>query len=461
MISIESVAWALDKSGSDSQAEPRQGPGLVEACLEAPRSGALIDGHALRIQGWVVGKCEPAVAVELVHDEAVLRRAPVSEEHSGFALELPLACDTTVELTVRAVLRSQERVVLGRVQARRGAIERGRVSAPCPLVSIVIPCYNQAHFLDQAIESALAQTHPKVEVVVVDDGASDNTAPIAARYPGVRYVRQANQGLAAARNTGLRQSRGSFLIFLDADDRLLPQAVEAGLDSLAEHPECAFTFGQHDLISFSGAPFPNKPRMRVADDHYCRLLQGSFIANPAMVLYRRSALERAGGFDTALSPCADYDIYLRIARRFPITCHDTVVAEYRHHGTNMSLSAGPMLRAAMLALRKHCKHVRGDERLREAYRRGVASWQSWYGPRLLETIRCHLRERRWKNALADLLTLAAYYPQGLSQLAWICCSRAFSRLGSVLRRIVAPGGSAPAREVLPLPSSDAPARKAA
>src|SRR5215204_1649122 len=127
------------------------------------------------------------------------------------------------------------------------------------LVSVVIPCYNQAHFLAEAITSALAQTYPHLDIVVVDDGSTDNTGEVAAGYPGVRYVRQANQGLAAARNTGLRHSHGSYLVFLDADDRLLPQAVEVGLRQLQVHPECAFAFGKWRQIAVDGSPLPKVP----------------------------------------------------------------------------------------------------------------------------------------------------------------------------------------------------------
>src|ERR687885_795015 len=113
------------------------------------------------------------------------------------------------------------------------------------VVSVVIPCYNQAHFLGEAIESVLAQSYPHFEIVVVDDGSTDNTSEVAARYPGVRCIRQNNQGVAAARNTGIRESNGSYLVFLDADDRLLPEALEVGLEQLKVHPECAFVSGQH------------------------------------------------------------------------------------------------------------------------------------------------------------------------------------------------------------------------
>src|ERR671912_965329 len=117
---------------------------------------------------------------------------------------------------------------------------RGGQHVGTGLVSVVIPCYNQAHFLGEAIESVLSQTYPHFEIVVVDDGSTDNTQEVAARYPGVRYIRQENQGLAGARNAGIRRSNGSYLVFLDADDRLLPEALEVGLEHLNAHPECAF-----------------------------------------------------------------------------------------------------------------------------------------------------------------------------------------------------------------------------
>src|SRR5215216_7819784 len=102
------------------------------------------------------------------------------------------------------------------------------VQDPRPLVSIVIPCYRQAHLLGDAIESALSQTYPRVEVVVVDDGSPDDPASVVARHPEVHFVQQANQGGSVARNAGLRASRGEYVVFLDGDDVLLPHAVDTG-----------------------------------------------------------------------------------------------------------------------------------------------------------------------------------------------------------------------------------------
>src|SRR5438045_8737275 len=99
--------------------------------------------------------------------------------------------------------------------------------ASTPMISVSIPCYNQAHLLPEAIESVLAQTYAHIEGIVVDDGSLDDTSQVANRYAGIRCIRQQNQGLSGARNTGLRESLGDFIMFLDADDRLTPNAVKA------------------------------------------------------------------------------------------------------------------------------------------------------------------------------------------------------------------------------------------
>src|SRR5262245_2313662 len=105
-----------------------------------------------------------------------------------------------------------------------------------PQVSVVIACFNHARFLAEAIESALAQTYSPIEIVVVDDGSEDDSALVARRYP-VRLIQQSNQGLAAAGNAGVRVSRGTFVMRLDADDRLQPTYVEETLQPLLDDPE--------------------------------------------------------------------------------------------------------------------------------------------------------------------------------------------------------------------------------
>ena len=285
------------------------------------------------------------------------------------------------------------------------------------LVTVVIPCYNQAHFLGEAIESVLVQSYPNFEIIVVDDGSPDDTSEVAASYPKVRLIRQENQGLSGARNTGLRHSKGEYVVFLDADDRLLPEALEAHLDHLEAHPQCAFVSGPCRRIAADGSPLPTPSRLHVEGDHYLMLLHRCYIVPPAVVMYRRAILETVGGFDTSLSPSADHEMYLRIARKFPVCSHENVVAEYRRYGTSMSDNPGLMLSAAVSARSSQRKHIRGHKQYEDSYKAGIRFVQWLYGNRLVDEVRAHLRKREWRRALRGMLVLLRYYPRGLTLLS--------------------------------------------
>ena len=136
-----------------------------------------------------------------------------------------------------------------------------------PLISIVVVCYNQAQYLGEAIESALAQTYQFVEILVVDDGSTDETAQVAAAFPRVHYIHQSNRGLPAARNAGLRRSAGEYIVFLDADDRLLPGAVQEGMHCFGDSPDCAFVSGAYRNVFSDGSPAPTDPQQLVEADH--------------------------------------------------------------------------------------------------------------------------------------------------------------------------------------------------
>ena len=152
--------------------------------------------------------------------------------------------DYPVTIAMRAVKPVKTARATGNLDDRPGGA----------LVSVIIPCYNQARFLSEAIESVLAQSHRHFEIVVVDDGSSDRPEDVVASYSGVRCIRQANQGPSAARNVGIRASRGDYLVFLDADDRLLPEALTVGLEELNANAECTFVYGHCTFISSTGYP---------------------------------------------------------------------------------------------------------------------------------------------------------------------------------------------------------------
>lgn len=291
--------------------------------------------------------------------------------------------------------------------------ERGVVHpATHPLVSVVIPCYRQAHFLPDAIESALAQSYPSVEVLVIDDGSPDGTRAVAARY-GVRYIRQERGGLAAARNTGLGESRGEFVVFLDADDRLLPDALRVNAALLLSNATLGFVAGASHFIASDGAKIETDALAWPTGDIYAALLRRNRIRMPGMVMFRRSVFDQAGLFDSRVNACADYDMYLRVSRLFPVAFHDALVAEYRRHGDNMSLDAALMLRQISRVVRQQRPYVREHALRRAALEQGLRGIRTYYSDKLAESIRQRVRARTaLGSAAVDALRLLVLHPRG-------------------------------------------------
>jgi glycosyltransferase involved in cell wall biosynthesis len=279
------------------------------------------------------------------------------------------------------------------------------------VVSVVIPCYRQAHFLPDAIESVLAQTYPHFEIIVVDDGSPDDTWAVAGRYPGVRCLRQRNRGLSAARNAGLVASIGTYVVFLDADDRLTPEALAMGVREMAAHPECVLVAGEHNYIDEHGSMMPRPWVPSITRDHYRELLTSNFIWCPANVMYRRTVFRGVGPFDRSLRSAEDYDIYLRIARRFPIRTHTGIVAEYRSHRFAMSRNSGRMLRFTIRVLRAQRRHVSGNRVLEAACDRGIRVYQELYGTPLIKQLPTYLWSGQWRQLLSESVVALWYYPR--------------------------------------------------
>jgi len=284
-----------------------------------------------------------------------------------------------------------------------------------PLVSVVIPCFNQAHFLGEAIDSALAQTYARVETVVVDDGSSDNSYEVAGRRPGVRRLRQANSGVAAARNVGLAEARGTFLVFLDADDRLHADAVQVGMHALLRRPQVAFVAGMSRDIDVVGRPVQGRRQPLVTQDHYLRLLVDCYIWSGSSLVHRRAALEAVGAFNQDLAAGDDYELYLKLARRYPIYCHDAVVTDYRRHGFNTTRDAAVVLTSQLEVLAGQRSQLR-DRRERDACRAGMRNTRAVHGSALVEQLAADWRRRCRGRALRGLRILARRCPGGLGGL---------------------------------------------
>jgi len=222
-------------------------------------------------------------------------------------------------------------------------------------VSVVIPTHNRPRWLREAIESANGQSHSPVEVVVVDDGSvTDDARTIAVSYPGVHYVRQVNQGLGPARNTGIRESSGEFILFLDDDDWLTPDSVALHLKGLEGLPEAGLAYSDLYLASASGTVFgryyASRQRPMPEGDIYEALLRRNFIPVHA-VLWRRAALEAAGGFPTGGLAVEDWYLLLRAAETTAARFVDQPLGYYRLHDHNMSLNYSSQTRGAALVQR--------------------------------------------------------------------------------------------------------------
>lgn len=295
----------------------------------------------------------------------------------------------------------------------------GRAAGSGVRVSVIIPCYNHGRFLAEAIESALGQTLPPDEIIVIDDGSTDGSAAIARRYPGVRCVRQPNRGVAAARNAGLAVSRGNRLVFLDADDRLLRRALDSGVRALDARPAWGFAVGRSRFIEADGTPVPGHESRPLGNEPYLALLARNLIRMPAMVMFRRDALEAVGGFRDGIDACADYDLYLRIACRMPVGSHQKMVAEYRRHSANMSLDPRLMLTQGLKVIRFQRAADGWHPRCDAACRQGRRGLQEYYGDRLADRIRDNVRARRhWRTVVTDSMVLVRLHPRGA--LAHLC-----------------------------------------
>jgi glycosyltransferase involved in cell wall biosynthesis len=276
-----------------------------------------------------------------------------------------------------------------------------------PLASVVIPSYNHAHFLGDAILSVRRQTYTPIELIVIDDGSTDDTSDRARILGCDRIVRQPNAGLSAARNVGLAVARGEFVVFLDADDELLDTAVQAGIEALQRNADVDCVVAQCVLMDGDGVPLPtNRPGIETTD-LYCELLYRNFVWTPGAAVFRRQAMAAASGFPLDVGPAADYAVYLTLARRGSLMFEPRDAVRYRQHDDNMTRDPVRMLRATATVLARERRHV--PTRYRAHYRQARRAWSAFYGEQIIETLRREWRfARRFPPLVAGVAALCRY-----------------------------------------------------
>lgn len=278
------------------------------------------------------------------------------------------------------------------------------------LASVIVPCYNQRAFIAEAVASALSQDD--VEVIVVDDGSTDGSEKVATRFPRVRWIRQTNRGVVAARNEGLKSARGEFVLFLDADDRLRPGAIAALRETLQAQPAAPFAYGALAIVDRHGRRTGLRQTRGTAGDAYAAFLRANFIIAPGSVLYRRDELLAIGGFQPGADAAADYDLYLRLARGRCIARTAAIVCDYRSHGGNMSARPRRML---IDTLRVHARHreFASTPAWRQAWLAGREHWREFYGIQVVHDARQALRSGHRVRVLLGVGLLALRAPRVL------------------------------------------------
>jgi glycosyltransferase involved in cell wall biosynthesis len=225
-----------------------------------------------------------------------------------------------------------------------------------PLVSVIIPTYNTAQYIAEAVESALAQTYPNLEIIVVDDGSTDNTrdvlAPYQVRQYGSKtfcYIWQENQERAHTRNNGIRQAQGEWIAFLDSDDIWQPDKIALQMAALQAHPEAVLAYGvalnvtmERQPVKFWGSiyscgqPDPSGTAQPQVQQPGSEMLYGTPLM-PSVVIANRTAMLEVGLFDPQATPVEDWELWLRLARLGTFIFIPQVVCEYRAFSTEREL----------------------------------------------------------------------------------------------------------------------------
>jgi glycosyltransferase involved in cell wall biosynthesis len=206
------------------------------------------------------------------------------------------------------------------------------------LVSVVIASYNMGHYLGQAVQSVLAQSYQDVEVQIVDDGSTDNTAEVVRRWasdPRVRVHTQPNAGQARAKNTGVALSRGRFVAFLDADDLWLPGKLERQMELFRGRPEVGVVYSEYQVMDGDGRLLEKGPTPMRRGWVSGELLIENFVCYSAGVV-RRECLERCGAFDETLGMGIDYDLWLRLSAHYQFDFVPEPTVRYRIWAGQMS-----------------------------------------------------------------------------------------------------------------------------
>ncbi|MGB3405555.1 MAG: glycosyltransferase [Microcoleaceae cyanobacterium] len=189
------------------------------------------------------------------------------------------------------------------------------------LISVIIPVYNGETTICETIQSVLNQTYSNFELLIINDGSTDNTLEMISSFEDsrIQVFSYENAGQGASRNRGLKQAKGEYVSFIDADDLWTVEKLEDQITALQQYPEAAVAYSWTDYVTELGEFISHAPQRLYQGNVYARLLLSDFIGSGSNVLIRKSAILELNGFDQSLPPAEDWDMWLRLAARYPFT----------------------------------------------------------------------------------------------------------------------------------------------
>jgi len=244
---------------------------------------------------------------------------------------------------------------------------------PLPLISVIIPVYNAADYLAPAIDSVLAQTYPAIEIIVIDDGSTDGSTEVSRLYTEkIRYIRQTNQGVSAARNRGILEARGEYIAFLDADDTFFPDKITRQMEVFDRYPEVGgvgasfiVKSGDRELrFPALGTLFSEGTKCGILEDVFKHLDPGNVFAVPLLptsVIVRKCVFDKVGGFRTDLKIGEDHELWARIAAHYAWGFLDEPVALH-NRGSTVSVTNNLV---AIDRARTYLESLYGDRQMRK------------------------------------------------------------------------------------------------
>jgi glycosyltransferase involved in cell wall biosynthesis len=227
-------------------------------------------------------------------------------------------------------------------------------------VDVIIPAFNAASYLPAALESVGSQTFDDWQILLVDDGSTDNTAEVVAPFihrfgPKLRYIKQENRGMSAARNAAIRASTSEFIALLDADDEWMPCRLSDSIEALAARPKAGISYGLITYMDSEGRPLKTfdgnvgHAEGRIAPYIYMREVELPCVT----ITIRRACVDEVGLFDETMRSTEDRDLWLRIALRYEVAFIPKVLAYYRTSPGSISTNAQRMFDAQLQFIRKH------------------------------------------------------------------------------------------------------------